>query len=524
MPPVSADGLMWLAWDLEADLPGTGALLAAGQLTQAKAKAVDTALEALSPGDKAAAEQLILPELPGKTYGEVQRLACQAAATVDPGSAARRRRDAEQHKSRVTMFREESGAVGLSGRDLPAGLTLAAFATVCARAADYQDSGAFPADTRMDQYRAAAYLDLINGVPAHIRIASGELGATRAARDPADDDGTESALAGETAETTDDSPEADDSDTPGSGDTPGDGAPGDGDTPGSGPDGSSPDGSSPDGPAGGCPPAGAGVAGDEAPPRRTDLVIPLATLLGLADRPGESHGLGVLDPDLCRDLAVTAMASAWTTVCVTVTDPDGIATGHGCARRAGPRPRRSPARPAAADRPSLPARLNLTISAARLTELRQPGSPAPPGKPGWHFTPVADEGPPDGYGTWTLTLPDGRRLAMALEPVPTHHCDHRHETQAYQPGAKLRHLVQVRDYTCTFPTCNRHARESDFEHCHPYHQGGRTCACNAGARSRACHQVKQSEGWTVTQPRPGWHQWQTPTGRIYIQGPKRYPV
>jgi len=49
-----------------------------------------------------------------------------------------------------------------------------------------------------------------------------------------------------------------------------------------------------------------------------------------------------------------------------------------------------------------------------------------------------------------------------------------------------------------------------------------TCACNAGARSRACHRVKQSLGWKVTQPKPGWHQWQTPAGRIYVQEPKRY--
>ena len=25
-------------------------------------------------------------------------------------------------------------------------------------------------------------------------------------------------------------------------------------------------------------------------------------------------------------------------------------------------------------------------------------------------------------------------------------------------------------------------------------------------------------------PRPGWHQWVTPSGRAYIQGPKRYPA
>jgi hypothetical protein len=64
----------------------------------------------------------------------------------------------------------------------------------------------------------------------------------------------------------------------------------------------------------------------------------------------------------------------------------------------------------------------------------------------------------------------------------------------------------------------------DFEHAVPYDQGGKTCACNAGARSRRCHRVKQSPGWTVTQPRPGWHQWTTPAGWTYTQGPYQYPA
>jgi hypothetical protein len=69
MPAVSADKLMWLAWDLQATLPGTGDLLAAGQLTLAKVRAVDTALGNLADERAAAAEAMILPDLPGKTYG-----------------------------------------------------------------------------------------------------------------------------------------------------------------------------------------------------------------------------------------------------------------------------------------------------------------------------------------------------------------------------------------------------------------------------------------------------------------------
>jgi hypothetical protein len=155
----------------------------------------------------------------------------------------------------------------------------------------------------------------------------------------------------------------------------------------------------------------------------------------------------------------------------------------------------------------------------------QPRSGAPPGD--WEFTPrkvPAGDGEPDGYGTWVLTLPDGQQLTVRFDVVPTHACDHRYQVSSYEPGERLRRLVQVRDQKCTFPTCSRPARDSDFEHAVPYAKGGITDACNAGARSRRCHQVKQAPGWTVTQPKPGWHLWVTPTGRTYTEGPWRYPA
>jgi hypothetical protein len=212
--------------------------------------------------------------------------------------------------------------------------------------------------------------------------------------------------------------------------------------------------------------------------------------------------------------------------------------GHGCAHPARPSRRGPPGHasntsPAAEGRPlaALPSTLNLTIPASRLPELaRPPGQARPQPGPGpgpvpedWSFTLAATDGPPGGYGTWQVTLPGGRVLTVRLEPVPTTACDHRHQSHAYHPSPALRHLVHVRDRECTFPTCSRHANESDFEHAIPYDQGGATCACNAGARSRACHQVKQTKGWHLTQPRPGWHQWTTPAGRTYTQNPKRYP-
>jgi hypothetical protein len=380
MPAVSADKLMWLAWNLQALLPGTGDLLAGGDLTLAKARAVDQALNLLTGQDAARAEAMIVPDLPGKTYGQVQKLAVQAALTVDPESATRRREDAEQRKSRVEMFREESGAAALSGRDLPTDQTLAAHASVCARAQDYKDSGAFPDETRMDQYRAAAYLDLLNGVTAQARLATSRLATT----DPDDNDPDDAApddAAPDDAAPDDDAPDDDHSGNDDPGGEP-DGGAGDA-GPGNGPGGGSPDRGSPGSPD-------ASSSEPDLPPRLADLVLPLTTLLGLAQRPGEGYGLGPLDPALCRELAAAAVGSPWTRLCVTVTDPDGIAIGHGCAKPARRRkqksetasqepPEEQPASfsPPRGSRPTLalPARVNLTITAARMAQLSGTGPP-----------------------------------------------------------------------------------------------------------------------------------------------------
>ena len=113
---------------------------------------------------------------------------------------------------------------------------------------------------------------------------------------------------------------------------------------------------------------------------------------------------------------------------------------------------------------------------------------------------------------------------MDLHPVPMGECGHQYESGSHDPGSLLRHLVTVRDAKCGFPTCSRHAKESDFEHARPFGQGGKTCGCNCWACSRSCHQLKQSDRWTVTEIRPGYHQWTTPSGRAYVQEPWQYPA
>src|SRR5579863_2394978 len=180
MGPVSAGNLACLAWALGTRLAGTGRLLAGGVLTLPKARLIAATFEPLDEREAARAEALILDELPGKTYPQVERLAWRAALAVAPDIAERRRTAAEKH-ARVTVFREDSGAVGLSGRDLPAAEALAGHANVMARARQYQASGAFGGqpDSRLE---AIAYLDLLNGVSAMERIA---FAASAAAEPPA---------------------------------------------------------------------------------------------------------------------------------------------------------------------------------------------------------------------------------------------------------------------------------------------------------------------------------------------------
>jgi hypothetical protein len=495
MGPVSAGNLAGLAWTLGTRLPGIGRLLADGTLTKPKAKLIVQTFEPLDEDEAARAEALILGELAGKTWYQVERLAWRAALAVAPDIAERRRSDAERKRARVTIFREESGAAGLSGRDLPTAQALSGHANILARAREYEASGAFP-DQNASGLQALAYLHLLNNVTANDAIAFAR---------------TETATAPPPDSTTPGRDEEDVSGEAGGGQCHGDdeGPDDDDDDPGGG----GPGGNS--GPGGGS----AGPIGGKSHPVLPEVIAPLATLQGRAKRPGDNRLLGPLDPALTRDLAAAAARSPDARWEITIIDDHGYATGHGIAhprrnRRQQPRQPQPPG-PALC---ALPARVNITVTETLLHQLAaQPRSGAPPSD--WRFAPRAAKAADD---TWVLTLPGGRELAVRFDVVPTHACDHRHQVSTYQPSEKLRRLVQVRDHTCTFPPCSRPAHESDFEHGVPFDQGGRTDACNAGARSRRCHQVKQSPGWTVTQPQPGWHVWTTPTGRSYTREPWRY--
>ncbi len=343
---------------------------------------------------------------------------------------ARERRETAARFARVERWAEDTGNAALMGRELPPDEVLAADQRITAWAWELKAAGL---DGGMDELRARAFLDLLLGKdsrPRHQTTAGGG----------------------------------------------GDGA---------GPAGSQPGTPGQPAPAG---PVPAGFAG------RVTLTAPLATLTGLADRPGELSGLGPVDPWLARDLAAAAAASPKTTWCVTVTDQHGHAVGHGCARPA-PGGRRTRA------------------------------GPGPPGGAGFSFTPARRDGPPGGHGTWRLRTPGpGPDLIVTLDPLTTDPCDHRHQAPGHDPGVKLRHLSQIRHATCTSPVCRRPASQCDHEHNTPYEAGGRTCLCNTGPKCRHDHRLKQHPKWHVDQLPDGTFTWTTPAGRTYTTEPTRYPV
>jgi Domain of unknown function (DUF222) len=353
----SADNLLGLAWDLRARLPGTGAALAAGAISALKARIISDELSVLGDEDAAAAEKLVLDQLgPTTTPGMAGKLAAQAAVTVDPGGAAERRQAAERERARVRFWRENGGACALAAYGLPTDAALAANAAIGDRAQHYQQAKVRPG-ARMDQLRVLAFLDLLNGITLQDRITRARAG----------DDGSANPRDGDPAS--------------GGGDaSPRDDAHGTGSTSGRGDAGSTSDGDRPeDGPGPGGPggmPPGAAVPAGPALAARANLTLPLATLLGLADRPGTAHGLGPLDPALVRDLAAAAANSPHTEWCMTITGTDGTAVAHGCAR---------------------PARTGKTRTPAASRDGPPPGTP-------WALTSRRQPAPAGGPGSWTLPL------------------------------------------------------------------------------------------------------------------------
>ncbi|HEV2376504.1 MAG TPA: HNH endonuclease signature motif containing protein [Streptosporangiaceae bacterium] len=199
------------------------------------------------------------------------------------------------------------------------------------------------------------------------------------------------------------------------------------------------------------------------------LTMPLATWLGLTDTPGDVAGYGPVDAMDARSLAAMLASRDDCQWCLTLTDRNGHAVAHGCARPR--RPRRTRAGPR--------------------------GTPT-------------DGTPADQAWTFTITF------------LQTGSCDHSRESSGYEPPPHLRHLIQVRHAACTFPGCRHSAARCDVDHTLAYQRGGRTCECNLAPLCRRHHRAKQAHGWQLTQDEPGILTWITPSGRTYVTQPTAY--
>jgi hypothetical protein len=452
----AADGVLSLAHDLEVKLPATRAMFRDGHLRHSKVQIIARATALLDAEEARQAEALVLGRARVLSPAALQRAIALAVAQVNPAKAKKRREHAARD-ARVERWREDSGNAGLAGRELPPAQMLAMDQRITWWARQLQAAGL---EGGMDILRARALIDLL-----------------------LDQDSRPAPFRGTTPRDTGADHPAGPHRPPGSGAGP-----------------------APAGYAGGIP---AGYAG------RNHLTTPLATLLGLADRPGMLDGLGPVDPWLARDLASASAANPNSTWCLTVTDTRGRAIGHGCAR---PEPRHRTTNQARARSPG---------RAGTQRNRPPPSGTGPPSTTptGFTLTP-AGLGPPGGYGTWRFTtgVPSQRAWIITIDPIPAGPCDHRYQARGHDPGVKLRHLTQIRHATCTAPMCGRPSGRADFEHNTPYEAGGRTCLCNGGPKCRHDHQLKQDPRWKVTQHSDGTFTWTTPAGRTYTTEPTEYPI
>jgi Domain of unknown function (DUF222) len=514
----SAGRQVELALALRYRLRATLAAMLAGQIDAVRARIIAEATADLTPAQAAKVEAKVLPDAGRQTYIALGISLGKAVLKVDPEAAIRRRKKAEK-RARVERWREYDGTGALAGRNLPPDDTLAADQALTALALELRDAGL---DGPLDYLRATALIDRIIGRdsrpedsrpedsrPEDSRPEDSRPEDSRPEDSPRDEDDPEEDwedrdewpardqyLLDEQDNAASATPDHDrqDGDKP-DGDKPDrDGPDRDGPDHG-GPDGNGPESGGRDGGSGGTrPPARPGGRGGGGKRRgrkkriaaRINLTLAVKTLLDLGDTPGDAGPFGPLDPAAARDFARTAAAHPGTRWCLTLTDEDGRAVAHGCAR--GPRPW------------------------AGLSPRDGPG---------------VRDGP---QGSSPGSSPDPRkligqflaRLGIIPDPIAVTCCDHRDAEPGYTPSRKLRHKIHARTPTCSYWGCRRPAQQCDDDHTVAWDSGGLSCECNLAPLCRRHHRMKQREGWTLTQPEPGIMIWEAPSRRRYVTTPARY--
>jgi hypothetical protein len=554
---VGAGRLLELACPLSDRVPATLEALRCGAIDEAKARviarAVDGVLDARAAG---AVERSVLPKAPTQTTGQLRHSVERAVIQADPQAAERRRRRAEAGR-RVEIRSTDAHTADLCGRDLPADQALAADQRITALAKALKHDGA-PASLTF--LRAQVFLTLLLG--------TGPTPTWPPVKDLPDQP------VDETPQDLDDAPShtdpranlrhREDAYAP-TATARGSGHSGGPDDPCAGR--STTDPADPADPAGCAGGANIRTGTGGGPTATVHVIVPIDTLRGISDQPAEVPGYGAVPASVARAIAATATGRPW---CYSITDHTGRAVRHGHANA----PARDDYRQLLTD---LTAELNATTRAddnktghppdvdhhpaatgpPRAGRIRDANHPAAAGYlPDFDHLSAAGHSPAAGRvrdadrPSAAGHLPAAGRVRDADYPPAAGHCrdaDHppgadrppaaghvrdaaglsgtEHDPQGtYRPSAALRHLIEIRDGTCRFPACRRPAQHCDLDHTRPYDDGGTTCACNLAPLCRRHHRLKQTQGWTLTQPRPGHLTWTTPSGRKYVISPDPYPI
>ena len=247
-----------------------------------------------------------------------------------------------------------------------------------------------------------------------------------------------------------------------------------------------------------------------------NLTMPLPAWLGWTQSPGDVPGYGPIDAEDSRtlaDLLTHGPGSRW---CITLTGPEGHPVAHACARHGPPGPPRRPATPHQQPNPGHPPTRAGPSSQSGSSPPRSKTHPRP--NPA---TPSTATGPATTPAPATTPVPDWLR-GLTFTTLQTTGCTHPRQSRGYQPSASLRHLIQIRNPTCTGPVCRHPATHCDLDHITPYDQGGKTCECNLHPACRHDHHTKQTPGWTLTSHQPGTLTWTTPGHRSHTTTPAQY--
>jgi hypothetical protein len=93
---------------------------------------------------------------------------------------------------------------------------------------------------------------------------------------------------------------------------------------------------------------------------------------------------------------------------------------------------------------------------------------------------------------------------------------------SYRVPQDLKNWLQVRDVTCRFPGCSRHAARCEIDHTQDWAHDGQTRHDNLAHLCKSHHILKHKSDWQVAQARDGTGNptWTSPAGRNYVTEPE----